>query len=106
MKDAASTVQNAAEKRTKSRSKKGGDADIEDGELTLLNDLDEENRLDHDDERPFQSFAVQMQSFKDAQSSMGAQSRDESRKELEDMSQDISRIREKEMALDAENKLL
>lgn len=32
-----------------------GDGDLEDGELTLLNDLDDDgtNRLDRDEEKPF-----------------------------------------------------
>ena len=32
-----------------------GDGDLEDGELTLLNDLDDDgtNRLDGDEEKPF-----------------------------------------------------
>ncbi len=40
--------------RSKGR-KKMGDADLEDGELTLLNDPDDDgiNRLDGEDEKPF-----------------------------------------------------
>lgn len=47
-------MQNAAELRSRGR-KSMGDGDLEDGELTLLNDLDDDgtNRLDGDEEKPF-----------------------------------------------------
>ena len=54
-------MQQAAEKRQLGKRKK---KDKEDGELMLLNADDEDiNRLDEDDERPFQSFASQIQSI-------------------------------------------
>lgn len=56
--EAASTISSAAEKRQRGKRKKkdGGD-----GELMLLNaDEDDINRLDGDEERPFQSFAAQI----------------------------------------------
>lgn len=59
------TLKGAAESvadRQKGRKKKRDD--LEDGELTLLNDIDDGiDRLDGEDDRPFQSFASQMQSF-------------------------------------------
>ena len=56
-------MKGAAESVQKKRRRNG--ADMEDGELTLLNDHDDDiDRLDKDDEeRPFQSFASQMKSF-------------------------------------------
>ena len=60
LKGAATTMQNAAD-RQKRKMKKDSDM-IEDGELTLLNIVDDDpERLDNDDERPFQSFASSMQ---------------------------------------------
>ena len=59
------TLKGAAESVQKNtRGRRRNDTDLEDGELTLLNDHDDDiGRLDKDDEKPFQSFAVQMKSF-------------------------------------------
>jgi len=55
LKGAAESMQNAAELRSSRGRKSMGDGDLEDGELTLLNDLDDDgtNRLDGDEEKPF-----------------------------------------------------
>ncbi len=94
-----------------------GDADLEDGELTLLNDPDDDgiNRLDGEDEKPFQSFAVQMHKFSSKQpksshadyTMLNANgSAEDTQHQLEQMQQDLDRIKDKEQALDAENKIL
>lgn len=96
------------------------DPEMEDGELTLLQGEAEDeidiNILDADDERPFQSFASQMQGFKDQAKGKTAHSdytklndhapQESTKKQLEEMSQDLERIKDKEQALDAENKIL
>ena len=96
------------------------DPEMEDGELTLLQGEAEDeidiNILDADDERPFQSFASQMQGFKDQAKGKKAHSdytklndhapQESTKKQLEEMSQDLERIKDKEQALDAENKIL
>ena len=55
---AAESMHNASD----SRQRRGRPSqDSEDGSLTLLNDIDDGiDRLDGDDEKPFQSFAIQM----------------------------------------------
>jgi hypothetical protein len=106
--------------RSKGRKKKRADGDLEDGELTLLNDADDDgiSRLDCEDEKPFQSFAVQMHGFNKKGSSSKSsshsdytmlnsqESAEETKHQLEQMQQDLDRIKDKEQALDAENKIL
>ena len=116
--------QNAASKLKfkKNRRRKRGDSLLldDEGELTLLNLQDQEDakdeiddgidRLDTDEERPFQSFAGQMKhnhvvsgNYAQLQSDG---SKEETKKQLDEMSQDLARIKDKEQALDAENKIL
>lgn len=61
----------AADVVGKGRRKRKNDADMEEGEMTLLNDdIDDDdgiNRLDGEEDRTFQSFASQMTVFTSAQ---------------------------------------
>ena len=103
-------MQSAAD-RQKGRKKKRDD--LEEGELTLLNDLDDDiDRLDKDEDRPFQSFAISMQSFSkqkghsDYTKLTGENPDTEAKRQLEQMQEDLTKIKDKERALDAENKIL
>ena len=107
----------------KSRRRKRGDSfEIldDEGELTLLNMQDQEDakvdiddgidRLDADEERPFQSFASQMKHSHVVSGNYAKlqfeNSQEETKKQLDEMSQEMAKIKDKEQALDAENKIL